>query len=281
MDDGGEGESDHGEAEGAHQRDDQAQVGEGEARRQVREDDGRAYEVLVHELLPLRDLARLAHLLQLLVPDGVKVDVVHEAVRDEDGQRHHEPDALGWDFDLGEVEGDAGVDGVPVLQVAEQADADEEHHDGHHGAVQHAEAAAEVLGVLHLVLERDHHSHGLQREHGRAEEEREVGDVAEGHPVLDAGDLPEHVVQDDGEAAQRDGHGESGEGRQVLEVADPAQHDDGDGDEHHVDAEPQPARPVPLHDRLHVARYEDDVRYAGAHLVGDHECVDGAAHVLG
>ena len=73
-----------------------------------------------------------------------------------------------------QVERDAPLDAVPVLEVAEEPDGDVEARDDHHGGVQHAVPPAEVLGVLHLVLEGQDDPDALESVDSRAEVQRKL-----------------------------------------------------------------------------------------------------------
>ncbi len=69
----------------------------------------------------------------------------------------------------GKVERDAGLDGLPVLEVSEEADGDVEAGDGDHGGVEHAVPAAQRARLGHLVLQRQDDADALEGVDGRAE----------------------------------------------------------------------------------------------------------------
>lgn len=87
LDDGGEDEAEEGQAHGAHQRDEGAQVGDGDG-------DGERHHDQRHADTVLGQVPPRAEPVPHVLPDDLHGHVELQAVREEDGHRDHQLHAL-------------------------------------------------------------------------------------------------------------------------------------------------------------------------------------------
>uniref|UniRef100_A0A182J0M7 Uncharacterized protein n=1 Tax=Anopheles atroparvus TaxID=41427 RepID=A0A182J0M7_ANOAO len=160
---------------------------------------------------------------------------------------------------VGQVERHAAFDRLAPLEVANKAKHGEERDDDDHADVEHAERLAEVVWVLHLVLQWQHQRDALEREDGGAEEQRQLVEPSDEVALGRRGQVLQCVVERDADAERHEDHGGHRAVGEELELGDDGGEHDRHEQQRHVQVDVQ-HEPVLVGDLLEVGADEHEMQ---------------------